>query len=258
MNYDSSREQIFGKLLEKFDSLIRHAANRMSYPGKLDVEDQYNEGCLLLHEVLETTLNGGIYGFNDPFCDDFGKVFKTGLWWRLTSKINALKKACRDVSKESSPYMTDDEGSEFAVWDLDAEISDTYCSSRPFSNIQSQELVDEVKKLLPDNGKKLIDLFLDPTPLKDLISDYSANRARARLNKSIPLHIYRSYLGMKRFPFEDLMHKVRCAVATVVQQKKSVVVEAVVAEEPGFVFDSSETYLQEDEVSNEVYCMCAV
>lgn len=209
------REVQFEVLLKKFNSLIQFAAERMAIPGKIDSDDQYQEGCLVLKEVLDTTLNGGVYGFADPNCNEFAAVFKTGLWWRLTQKLNAHKAKCRDVRKETSPYISSDEGDEIALWDFDTEVCRmTSLFEMPGSALEFKEVLGLINGRLPENGKKLVALFIDPTPMKDLIEEYVKGRQRVP-NKRIPLHLYRTYLGMTRFPFEDLMYLVKNVVLEV-------------------------------------------
>lgn len=207
---NGARDAVYGKLLVLHGDLIRYAAERMSIPGKLDVDEQEQNGRLLLLEVLTSTLNGGIYQFTDPFSVDFVKVFKTGLWWRLTQNLNSWKAQCRHHQKDVSANMRDEStNEEFTLWDVDPEISRLSGIPMPDEVLESKEIIEEVKAQLPPKGQEFVDLLVDPTPMKGLILEYMAGKKRVHLGKGIPFHLYRTYLGMKRFPFEDLVHTVR-------------------------------------------------
>ncbi len=64
---------LFKTALLEYEGLIWSAARRYHIPGLLDPEDLYQEGCIILAEMLRD-------GTFEAESIDFQKMFKTKLW----------------------------------------------------------------------------------------------------------------------------------------------------------------------------------
>jgi len=191
---------VFASLIKKYESYMWYAAQRYSQPPRIEPEDQYQEALLVLHDLASS----GEYPLDSV---DFDKVFRSKIWWVLGDKLDRIKSLKRDFRKESSENLVSEDNEEVSIWDLDPKLSANSCFSAPGIDMMFFEEIEEIKASLDDTEKRLLDLYLDPTPLKDLIEDYRKARNLNEMNV-IPKYLYKDYLKIGRFEFEKAYWKI--------------------------------------------------
>ncbi len=101
--FDETPNEFFEKKVIEYEPLLWYAARRFEIPGILPREDLYQEGLIVLDELLTETI------VNHPDSGDFTRSFKTRLFHRMSEKLKPHKTQKRDWKKELRDLLFKDE-----------------------------------------------------------------------------------------------------------------------------------------------------
>lgn len=192
---NESVDKKFEILSTRLDGFINHLAHQYAIPSRLDVEDIKQK---LLINLVSRIESGKYANLNH-----IEAGFRTTGFMMVSDMIRFEKSTPRDFTKnESGDVFENEDGDESSRWELMAG-KESEGMEVPDKSMSLQDIYNRIRVDLKGNqdAVNLFNLFVDPTPLKDIIS-----KRREQSQKDfteIPISIYQEYLNLHNCRFQE-------------------------------------------------------
>ena len=212
---------LFVQKLKEHESLIRYAAKRYRIQGVVEPEDLYQEGLMILHQMIDK------YDF-DPYSDDFRKMFKTELWhglWKMLRHSKATKRDHRAtvVHDFQEPDYDEHGNHEHSKPRLNAALASP--DSQPDEAVSDQQhaartvvFLHRLRASLDSEARDVLDYVLNPPTWDDVPPALRVTKEGDeywKLPSRIPQHVTAFMLGIPIIRFRRALKRIRKKAALI-------------------------------------------